>query len=66
MPGEREVNATVTVIIYECECGGEMRKNGWPDRIAPVLYPHLCDSCGKEDLLSERYPNHKFNYKRSK
>ena len=40
-----------------CECGGTMTPSGMPLTTKPPQYPHVCEKCGKSEIVSgETYP----------
>lgn len=60
--GEERVEAKQYIVIYKCECGGEMKHTGGVFMGGEVFlsnppkYPHKCDKCGERITLNKAYP----------
>lgn len=40
-----------------CDCGGEMKPHGNTILTCdPIRFPHVCDTCGRQDSYIEKYP----------
>lgn len=45
-----------TRLNAECECGGNFEPTGQTLDTHPVKYTHVCQDCGKIEMLDHKYP----------
>lgn len=43
-------------VIWQCECGGTMEREGGALMSNPPKYPHRCIECGRLESAEKMYP----------